>query len=93
MKRNGILFAASIVVLVVSTFLVVTHQHDNTADDHDCPTCYASHHQIAGLTVHSITINPFFRVSKEAVAAPLLLHEHIILPLTHDRAPPARLLT
>jgi hypothetical protein len=33
-----------ILLFLVSTFVAVSHHHENTADDHDCPICIAINH-------------------------------------------------
>ena len=33
-----------ILLFLASTFVVVSHHHENTANDHDCPICIAGNH-------------------------------------------------
>jgi len=40
-KRITVFF---ILLYLVSAFVVVSHHHENTKDDHDCPICIASNH-------------------------------------------------
>ena len=41
-------FAVFLILLFfLSTLAAVSHHHENTADDHDCPICIANNHQSA----------------------------------------------
>jgi hypothetical protein len=45
--RNKLITVSLILLLLLSTFVAVSHHHENTADDHDCPICIANNHQSA----------------------------------------------
>jgi hypothetical protein len=47
MKKRHRFTALLILLLLLSTVVAVAHHHENTADDHDCPICVVSHHQVA----------------------------------------------
>jgi len=89
MKRRRILFAASIVVLVVSTFLVVMHQHENTVADHDCPVC-AVHPQPACCPTIASHGAPLCIESICPLSEPAFGQGLVIASILKDRAPPAR---
>jgi hypothetical protein len=36
-----------VLLFLVSTFVAVSHHHEDTDDDHDCPICIAIHHLYA----------------------------------------------
>jgi len=44
MLWNKLITAFLILLLLASTFVAVSHHHEYTADDHDCPICIASNH-------------------------------------------------
>jgi len=44
MLRNKRITVFLILLFLASTFVVVSHHHENTADDHGCPICIASNH-------------------------------------------------
>jgi hypothetical protein len=78
-----------ILLLVLSTFVAVFHHHENTADDHDCPICVASHHLPASSqpTVASVSI-PYF--TETIYVSPVTaITEKLFISFLNNRAPPA----
>jgi hypothetical protein len=84
-------FTAFIILfLLVSTFAVAMHHHEDTADDHhDCPICLVSHHQQAtSQPIIAFDATPF--ITETAFASPASdLIEQIVISLLKNRAPPA----
>jgi hypothetical protein len=79
-----------ILFLLVSTFAVAMHHHEDTADDHhDCPTCLVSHHQQA-TSQSTVAFDgvPFITESIYTAFAPVLA-EKIFISCLNNRAPPA----
>jgi hypothetical protein len=78
-----------ILFFLSSTFVAVPHHHDNTVDDHDCPICLVSHHQLAtGQTIVAFDGVPFFSETTYVTSAPVVVKK-IFTSLQSDRAPPA----
>lgn len=78
-----------ILLLIFSTFVALPHHHVNTADDHDCPLCIASHHLPA--TSHSAVDSdsvPCFTETTFVAPAPVIT-EKILISFLNNRAPPA----
>ncbi len=77
-----------ILIFLASTFVVVSHHHENTADDHDCPICIAINHVPA--TSHSFTAVdgvPCFTEITFIASAPALTGNLFSYSL-RNRAPP-----
>jgi len=81
--------AFSILLLLVSTFAVALHHHENAADNHNCPICLVSHHQQAAsrATVAFDGI-PFITETIYSAPAPEIT-ELTFISLLANRAPPA----
>lgn len=78
-----------ILVLLLSTFVAVSHHHDNSVDDHDCPICLVSNHQHAtGQTIVAFDGVPFYFEKVYANSSPIIV-EKIFTSFQSDRAPPA----
>jgi len=78
-----------IFVLILSAFVELPHHHENTADDHDCPTCVASHHTPAvSASVAAFDGKPCFADTIFPVPAPVI-PDNIFVSLLNNRAPPA----
>jgi hypothetical protein len=76
-------------VLLLSTFAMVFHHHENTADDHDCPICVASHH--APATSHAFMaadVGPCFIVTTADIFSQILTDNLFFISLS-TRGPPA----
>ncbi len=81
-----------ILLLLLSTFVAVSHHHDNVVADHDCPICLVNHHQHAtSQTTIAIDGAPFFLETIYVAAAPLII-EKVFTSFQTNRAPPAYLL-
>ncbi len=80
--------AILIPLLLVSTFVVVLHHHDNAVDDHNCPICFVSHHQAASQSASAFD-SALFLVPIIYVAPRSIITDAIIVSLQNNRAPPA----
>jgi hypothetical protein len=85
-KRFTVFF---ILLLVLSTFVAVSHHHENTADDHDCPICVVSHHQPAtGQSTVAFEGAPCF--TEAALIAPSsVFTDNLLFFSLSTRGPPA----
>jgi hypothetical protein len=78
-----------ILILLLATLVAVSHRHENTTDDHDCPICIANDHQSA--TDHStgaFDITPHVTETSVVVSAPAL-NENLLVASCSTRGPPA----
>lgn len=78
-----------ILVVLLSTFVAVSHHHENTADDHDCPICIAVNHQSA--TSQSIAVfdtTPCLTETTVVISAPAFTENLFDVSLS-TRGPPA----
>jgi hypothetical protein len=83
-------FTFSIIqLLLLSTFVVVSHHHEFTKDDHDCPICVASNHQSATdplvVTVDGIPLLTYTTFA----ASELALIDTLFPSSRSTRGPPA----
>jgi 1-acyl-sn-glycerol-3-phosphate acyltransferase len=78
-----------ILLLLLSTFVAVSHHHENTAGDHACPICIASNHQSAAgpLAVAFLGI-PCCTETTFIASAPALTDNLFFFSLS-TRGPPA----
>jgi hypothetical protein len=77
-----------ILILLVSTFVAVSHHHGNTADDHDCPICIASNHLSAtSQWVAAFDSIPFFAEITVVAPSPVFADSFSSYSL-NNRAPP-----
>jgi len=84
-KRITVLF---ILLFLASTFVAVSHHHENTADNHDCPICIAINHvPVTSQSMVAFDSVPCF--TEVIVVAPLpLFAENLFLYSLNNRAPP-----
>jgi DUF2946 family protein len=84
-KRITVLF---ILLFLVSTFVAVSHHHENTADDHDCPICIAINH-VPATSQSMVAFDSVPCFTERIVVAPLpLFAENLFLYSLNNRAPP-----
>jgi hypothetical protein len=83
-------FAALLaLLLLLSTFVAISHHHEKTADDHDCPICIASNHQAAtGPLAVAFDCIPCLTETTIVVSAPALI-ENLFFSSRSTRGPPA----
>jgi 1-acyl-sn-glycerol-3-phosphate acyltransferase len=76
-------------LLLLSTLVAVSHHHENTADNPDCPICIASNHQ---STVGALTVSfdglPILIKTRVVVYAPAFT-DTILFFSRGTRGPPA----
>ncbi len=78
-----------VLLLLASTFVAVSHNHENTVNDHDCPICVVSHHQQA-TSESTVAFDgvPFIVEAICLVPAPASAKQQFTSSL-NNRAPPA----
>jgi len=83
-------FAALLaLLLLLSTFVAISHHHEKTADDHDCPICISSNHQsAAGPSIVAFDGIPCLTETTIAVSTPALI-ENLLFSFRNTRGPPA----
>lgn len=78
-----------VLLLLASTFVAVSHNHENTVNDHDCPICVVSHHQQAtSESMVAFDGVPFIAEATCLVPALAIAEQQFISSL-NNRAPPA----
>jgi len=84
-KRFSVLL---VLLFLVSTFVAVSHHHENTADDHDCPICIAINH-VPATSQSMVTFDsvPCF-TEIIVVASSSVFAENLFLYSLNNRAPP-----
>ncbi len=76
-------------VLLFSTAAVVSHNHEKTFDDIDCPICIAGNHQcVAALSIAAFDTIPSLTETTVAISTPLLT-ENLFVASYSTRGPPA----
>jgi hypothetical protein len=78
-----------ILLFLASTFVAVSHHHENTADDHDCPICIAINHVPTtgqGLVVFDGI--PCIFIETTVVASSSVLTDNLFSYPLRNRAPP-----
>jgi len=88
MRWNKRIAVFLILLFLVSTFVEVSHHHENTADDHDCPICIAINHLPAtGQWMVAFDSVPCFTETTVVAPLPVFLG-HFSYSSLKDRAPP-----
>jgi hypothetical protein len=88
MRWNKRITVFLILLFLVSTFVEVSHHHENTADDHDCPICIAINHQ-AATSQWMVAFDSVPCFMETTVVAPLpLFAENLFIYSLNNRAPP-----
>jgi hypothetical protein len=78
-----------ILLLILSTFVALPHHHVNTADDHDCPICIASHH-LTAASYSAVTSDSIPCFTETIFVAPArVIIEKIFVSFLNNRAPPS----
>jgi hypothetical protein len=78
-----------VLVLFFSTTAVVSHCHENTSDDIDCPICIAVNYQsVAALSIAAFDTIPFLTETTVNISTPLLT-ENLFVASCSTRGPPA----
>jgi hypothetical protein len=89
MRRSKRFTGFLILIFLLSTFVVVSHHHENTADDHDCPICVASNHQSAtGSSIIAFDSVPYFTETTVVALSPVFT-DNLFSYSLRNRAPPA----
>jgi hypothetical protein len=71
--RNKLFIVSLILFVLISTLVAVSHHHENTDDDHDCPICIVINHQsAAGPSADFIDGIPFLAETTVVASAPAL---------------------
>jgi len=78
-----------VLLLLASTFVAVSHNHENTVNDHDCPICVVSHHQQAS-SESTVAFDgvPFIAEAVCIITTPAITEQQFISSF-NNRAPPA----
>ncbi len=77
-----------ILLFLVSTFMVTSHHHENTVDDHDCPICIAGNHlSAASQWMSTFDTVPNFTATTVDAPAPVFI-DNIFSHSLRNRAPP-----
>lgn len=88
MLWNKRITAFLILFLLVSTFVAVSHHHDNVADDHECPICIASNH-LSATSNWAVAFNSVPCFTETTVVAPSpVFADNLISCSLNNRAPP-----
>jgi hypothetical protein len=83
-------FAALLaLLLLLSTFVAVSHHHENTADNHDCPICISSNHQSAAGASAAVFDGIPYVTETPFVAAVPAFAENLLFSSRNTRGPPA----
>ncbi len=86
-KKRIIVFL--ILLFLVSTFVAVSHHHENTADDHDCPICIAINHASATSQWMVAFDNVHYALIETTVAASSpVFTDNLFSYSLRNRAPP-----
>jgi len=86
-NKRVIVFLA--LLLLFSTFMVASHHHEKTADDHDCPVCIAGNRLSAtGPLVVAFDGIPCFTETTFVASAPVLT-DTLLSRSRSTRGPPA----
>jgi hypothetical protein len=78
-----------ILLLLLSTLVAVSHHHDYTVDDHDCPVCTAINHQTAAGPLAATFDGTPFLTEIRFVASALALTDTLSFFSHSTRGPPA----
>ncbi len=82
-------FILLILILLFSTAAVVSHNHENTFNDNDCPICIAGNHQfVTALSIAAFDTIPSLTETTVAISTPLLT-ENLFVASCSTRGPPA----
>jgi hypothetical protein len=85
-KRITVLF---ILLFLVSTFVAVSHHHESTGDDHDCPICIAINHVPAtSQSMVAFDSVPCFTEVKIVVTSSSVFVDNLFFYSLNTRAPP-----
>jgi hypothetical protein len=89
MIRHNRFAAFLILLLLLSTFVAVSHFHNDTADRHDCPICIVSYHQQA-TSQSEVAFDgiPCFTETTVVALSPVFIDDLLFFSL-NNRAPPA----
>ncbi len=89
MSRVKSLVVFLVLILLASTIVAVSHNHENTVNDYDCPICVVSNHQQAtSESMVAFDGVPFIAEAICLVPAPAIAEQQFIASL-NNRAPPA----
>ncbi len=88
MLWNKRIIVLLILLFLVSTFVAVSHHHENTADDHDCPICIAINHVPAtGQWMVVFNSVPHFTETTFVAPSPVFT-DNLFSHSLRNRAPP-----
>ena len=80
-----------ILLFLVSTFVAVSHHHENKADedDHDCPICIAINHVSASNQwMVAFDSAPYYFIETTVVAPSPVFTDNLLSYSLRNRAPP-----
>jgi len=78
-----------VLLFLISTFVAVSHHHEDAKDDQDCPVCIAIHHLSASDTLAVVFDGTPFIIETTIVAAVPQL-TNTLFPISRStRGPPA----
>jgi len=88
MRWNKRIAVFLILLFLVSTFVAVSHHHENTADDHDCPICIAVNH-VPATSQSMVAFDSAPCFTEIIVVAPTpVFAENLFFYSLNTRAPP-----
>jgi len=77
-----------ILLFLVSTFVAVSHHHENSADDHDCPICIVINH-VSASSQWMVAFDSVPHFTETTVVAPSpVLTDNLFSYSLRNRAPP-----
>ena len=88
-SRDKRFIVSLILLFLLATFVEVSHHHENTDDDHDCPICTAINHQSASSPLSfAFDCTPCLTETTFVSPAPVLT-DTLVIFYRSTRGPPA----